>query len=274
MVEQDNQPLTILSLTLGYTQTVMWIMAMIFYTFVPVKVCSSNGLSYDFIGQNVTGFFLLGLQDCYGSWNYSASYHNGVHIPDQIISAFGQLYGAANLVSLSILPRTSPKNFTWVLGKIPIICMILTVILVYSITGNLDVTMITCGIVKGIQSCIAYIPQIYNNYSNKSTFGFSQSGIFCDCGGGSIALIQIVVDYQRVSQNTSFFKTLNYGKFFLNFFSVLMTVILQIQNYCIYGAKEVTKPKNNKKVSTNIEEEKEYTFPTRESFSNLNINPN
>ena len=77
--------------------------------------------------------------------------------------------------------RHYENNQSVFLGIIPITCMYLAVIIVAVTFQDFDYTMKTCGTIKGIQSLIAYIPQIHNNYKNKSTYGWSVIGIYCDC---------------------------------------------------------------------------------------------
>lgn len=94
-----------------------------------------------------------------------------------------------------------------------------------------------CGSVKAVSSLVAYFPQMYNNYTNKTTFGFSLKAIFMDLFGGAIAIVQIGIDYCRVPESHGFFHDLNYGKFLLNGFSILACVVFMVQHYCIYGNK-------------------------------------
>ena len=171
MAAEISTSLTIVSLCFGYAQTVMWVSAMIFYTWIPISVLSSNGLAIDFVILNAGGYFLLGLQDSYGTWFSGASYHYDVHISDMIISCCGLFYGTANLCSIYLLPRSTPKRMSVVLGIIPLTCMYLGAIFVAVTFQDFDYTMKTCGTIKGIESLIAYIPLMHNNYKNKSTYG-------------------------------------------------------------------------------------------------------
>ena len=78
-----------------------------------------------------------------------------------------------------------------------------------------------------------------------------------------LALVQIVFDYYRVEDNASFWATVNCGKLALNTFSVLATVILFVQHYCIYGPIEPENPRSTKQIQTKIlkKNSDNYTFP-------------
>lgn len=158
----------------------------------------------------------MGLQDTYGIYNPASTYRGEIHIPDQLIGIAGMFFGYFGTAILYTIPRTTENNWSLSLGKIPMVAAIAVVIAAALISQNLDTTMKTCGTTKACLSLLAYLPQMYNNYRNKSTYGFSHLGVYMDFGGGTLAIVQIFIDYFRDSSNTDFAKDLNYGKFFLN----------------------------------------------------------
>jgi hypothetical protein len=167
----------------------------------------------------------MGLQDTYGIYNPASTYGDEIHIPDQLIGIAGMIFGYIGTVILYTIPRTSEGHFTLLMGKIPMLIAITIVIAAAAISQNLDSTMKTCGTTKACLSLLAYLPQMYNNYKNKSTFGFSHLGVYMDFGGGCLAIVQLFIDYYRDSANTDFEKDLNYGKFFLNTFTCIACAV-------------------------------------------------
>ena len=78
-----------------------------------------------------------------------------------------------------------------------------------------------------------------------------------------LALVQIVFDYLRVLDNTSFWATVNCGKLTMNAFSILATVILFTQHHCIYGPIEPMIIGSTKQIQTKFlkKTSADYTFP-------------
>lgn len=51
-----------------------------------------------------------------------------------------------------------------------------------------------CSYVKLTITLIKYVPQAYMNYKRKSTIGWSIGNIFLDFTGGSLSMLQMIVD--------------------------------------------------------------------------------
>jgi len=106
------------------------------------------------------------------------------------------------------------------------------------------------GYCKAIITLFKYLPQVYLNYSRKSTVGWSIFNIMCDFTGGVFSIAQEVVDMSYVGMTTgvwSFFgsktDSFNIVKFFLGIISIVFDIIFMVQHFYLYPDKnnELTK---------------------------------
>jgi len=81
-------------------------------------------------------------------------------------------------------------------------------------------------------TCVKYIPQVYLNYSRKSTQGWSVFNVLLDLSGGILSLMQLVVDAQESGDWSA--ATDNPVKFGLGFVSIGFDVIFCLQHYVWY----------------------------------------
>eukprot|EP00697_Spironema_sp_BW2_P007058 gnl/Spiro4/21261_TR10377_c0_g1_i1.p1 gnl/Spiro4/21261_TR10377_c0_g1~~gnl/Spiro4/21261_TR10377_c0_g1_i1.p1 ORF type:complete len:296 (-),score=77.56 gnl/Spiro4/21261_TR10377_c0_g1_i1:81-968(-) len=88
------------------------------------------------------------------------------------------------------------------------------------------------GYVKIFISLIKYIPQVYLNYSRKSTHGFAIGMVLLDFMGGVFSVLQMIllaVHFDDVTQITG-----NLPKLLLGLVSVVFDIIFIIQHYVLY----------------------------------------
>ena len=91
------------------------------------------------------------------------------------------------------------------------------------------------------------MPQVYLNYSRKSTAGWSIANILLDFTGGSLSIVQQVIDmiYNGTNGNGwSFFGSgdgFNVVKFFLGVFAWFFDIIFMIQHFILYRGNHDTK---------------------------------
>ncbi|KAG0625405.1 hypothetical protein M758_2G052300 [Ceratodon purpureus] len=79
---------------------------------------------------------------------------------------------------------------------------------------------------------IKYIPQVYLNYSRKSTIGWSISNILLDLTGGTANFLQMLT--QSIDQNSFVNFSGNVGKVGLSLMSILFDIVFTIQHFCLY----------------------------------------
>jgi len=69
------------------------------------------------------------------------------------------------------------------------------------------------GLGKVVITFVKYTPQVYLNYSRKSTYGWSIQNIFLDFTGGSLSFVQIFIDWINSGSTSTFTGGLNEAKF-------------------------------------------------------------
>lgn len=85
----------------------------------------------------------------------------------------------------------------------------------------------------------SFQPQIFLNFSRKSTRGFAIEGITLDVTGGLLSLLQLFIDAQIINHDWSDV-TGDPGKLGLSFISLFFDAILLVQHYVLYGNKAVS----------------------------------
>lgn len=118
-----------------------------------------------------------------------------------------------------------------------------------------------CSYVKLAITLIKYVPQAFYNYKRKSTVGWSIGNIFLDFTGGTLSMLQMIINaynfgnYKFKKRNKLFDSKIiiSFEKFFhfyaddwesifgdptkfgLGFFSVAFDIFFIVQHYCLYG---------------------------------------
>ncbi|KAL3269908.1 hypothetical protein HHI36_008965 [Cryptolaemus montrouzieri] len=89
-----------------------------------------------------------------------------------------------------------------------------------------------CSYVKLTITLIKYVPQAYMNYKRKSTIGWSIGNIFLDFTGGTLSMLQMILNAYNYDDWISIFGDVT--KFGLGLFSVLFDVFFIVQHYVLY----------------------------------------
>jgi cystinosin len=91
-----------------------------------------------------------------------------------------------------------------------------------------------CGYCKAAITFLKYSPQVYLNYKNKSTSGWSIGNVMLDFSGGMFSLLQLVIEAvgndRPIIQDGAF----NLIKFLLSILSIGYNIIFFIQHYLLY----------------------------------------
>jgi cystinosin len=88
-----------------------------------------------------------------------------------------------------------------------------------------------------------YMPQVYLNYSRKSTVGWSIENVLLDFTGGMLSILQIFIDGANTGDWNVFGDggAFNIAKFCLGFISIIFDIIFMLQHYVFYRHKETHK---------------------------------
>lgn len=109
-----------------------------------------------------------------------------------------------------------------------------------------------------LMTTIKYIPQVYFNYTRKSTDGWSISNILLDLTGGVCNFGQMLT--QSLDQNSFVNFSGNVGKVGLSLLSVLFDIVFTVQHFCLYnghsdGAPDGYIPVGDYRVVTSVDPE-------------------
>ena len=90
------------------------------------------------------------------------------------------------------------------------------------------------GYCKAAISFVKYCPQVYLNYSRKSTVGFSLANVLLDLTGGILSFVQIWINAAALGQPVLSGEAFNLVKFILSILSIFFDTIFLIQHYVLY----------------------------------------
>ena len=76
------------------------------------------------------------------------------------------------------------------------------------------------------------MPQAWMNFRRKSTEGWSIGNVLLDFTGGSLSMLQMIMDSYNMDDWSSFFG--DFTKFGLGLFSVLFDILFILQHYVCY----------------------------------------
>ena len=90
------------------------------------------------------------------------------------------------------------------------------------------------GYCKAAITFVKYVPQVYLNYSRKSTVGWSLANVLLDFTGGTLSLLQIWLNAVALDQNPFTGSGFNIVKFILSVMSIVFDSIFMFQHYVLY----------------------------------------
>ncbi|CAL4069077.1 unnamed protein product, partial [Meganyctiphanes norvegica] len=215
---------------------------------------SVDGLSFDFLTFNFFGFFcymmfnvgmlwIPSIQDEFVSRHPYAVMH--VRLNDIIFPSYALLCTAAQIIQCFIFQRAPGQ-------RVSITCRIITGLLVLSALVGLILAITVESVlwldfvywlsyIKLIITTIKYTPQLYLNFRNKSTAGWSIWNVILDFTGGSLSLVQMFM--LAGNYNDWYSMLTDPAKLGLGLLSVFFNIFFFIQHYCLYsGARREAAP--------------------------------
>ncbi|KAM7291288.1 cystinosin homolog [Ixodes scapularis] len=204
------------------------------------------GLSFDFIGLNLTGFlaysfFNIGM---FFSKDVQAEYllqHPTGVIPVEINDiVFGIHASFATFITVLQCCFYERQDQRVSLPARVLLGVIWTGAVVFGIVtvagGNPHSPWLTYlyffSYSKLVITLIKYIPQAYLNFRRKSTVGWSIGNILLDFTGGSLSMLQMFLIAYNYDDWSSLFG--NFTKFGLGFISISFDLLFIIQHYVLY----------------------------------------
>lgn len=90
------------------------------------------------------------------------------------------------------------------------------------------------GYCKAAITFVKYVPQVYLNYARQSTVGWSLANVMLDFTGGSLSMLQIVINALALGEPVFTGDAFNVVKFILSIMSIFFDLIFMFQHYVLY----------------------------------------
>lgn len=233
---------------IGWTYFMAWSISFYPQLYTNWQRQSVVGLSLDFELYNLIGFAFYSIFNV--SFFYSSSvdeqykhFHNGksnaVQANDVVFALHAVLITAITCVQCVVYERGDQK-----LSKPCIYFAIFSitssalyiVLIATNVSSNSIFTTLNwlyyLSYVKLVISISKYIPQVYMNYSRKSTYGWNIYNVLLDFTGGSLSVLQLCLDAGLQDDWSGV--TGDPVKFGLGFASMVFDVIFVVQHYVLY----------------------------------------
>ncbi|CAG0890575.1 unnamed protein product [Darwinula stevensoni] len=204
---------------------------------------SVEGLNFDFVILNITGFIAYGLFNVGLYWvpSVMAEYHrlhpkgvNPVQLNDVVFSLHATFACIITGIQCCIYERGDQKVSVVAMVLMGMIGIVVAISLI--LTLLVSITWLTYlyifSYVKLAITIIKYFPQAVFNYRRKSTQGWSIGNILCDFTGGVFSILQMFMIAANNDDWGSIFG--DPTKFGLGLFSILFDFLFMFQHYYLY----------------------------------------
>lgn len=271
--EENKDFLYWVSFLLGWIYFVAWSVSFYGQVYENFKNGSVSGLSFDFQVYNFTGFLGYTIYTVWGFIDPKIG-AGKVSIQDVFFAAHALAITIFTLCQIAYYyDKTDPNQKVSHTAISVVVCLwwgFLIIILCEEILKLWDPkdnrgksfifnSVIYLGWLKVFISLIKYIPQVLMNVRRKSTVGWSIHNILLDFTGGSLSLIQNIIDTIRgqkiISPGETY--TLNIAKYAISCVSIVFDIIFMIQHFWLfkkgkYDDKENTEKFINESSNSNV----------------------
>ncbi|XP_033222103.1 cystinosin homolog isoform X2 [Belonocnema kinseyi] len=241
---EKSDVLNHVSTVVGWLYFLAWSVSFYPQIYSNYKRKSVVGLNFDFLSLNLVGFVLYSLFNCGLYWipeieqEYFSRYPKGLN-PVKENDIFFSLHAFfATVITIlqcfiyEIGTQRVSTTARIIHGIFAIFIGISTFLALGHVIGWLDF-LYYCSYVKLAITLIKYVPQAFYNYKRKSTVGWSIGNIFLDFTGGTLSMLQMIINAYNFDDWESIFG--DPTKFGLGFFSVAFDIFFLVQHYCLYG---------------------------------------
>ncbi|ALC46072.1 CG17119 [Drosophila busckii] len=248
------------SLVFGWIYFVAWSVSFYPQIYENFRRKSVEGLNFDFIALNLFGFTLYSLFNCGLYFNegiqdeYAKRHPRGIN-PVMLNDVFFGLH-AIFATSITIAQCFFYHRANQRISKVAYGLLTLFAVFVIISAGLAGGSVIHwldflyyCSYVKLAITIIKYIPQAIMNYRRKSTAGWSIGNILLDFTGGTLSMLQMLLNAHNYDDWESIFG--DPTKFGLGLFSVLFDIFFMLQHYVFYRHAADT-ARSNQTIDTEI----------------------
>ncbi|CAL1682363.1 unnamed protein product [Lasius platythorax] len=232
-----------ISAVVGWIYFLAWSVSFYPQIYINYKRKSVVGLNFDYLSLNVVGFLMYALFNCGLYWipeiedEYFNRYPKGLN-PVQINDIFFSLHAVvATIVTIGQcfiyeIGNQRVSTTARIIHGIFLAFILTSLILSFRNTIHWLDFLYYCSYVKLSITLIKYVPQAFYNYRRKSTVGWSIGNIFLDFTGGTLSMLQMILNAYNYDDWESIFG--DPTKFGLGFFSVAFDIFFIIQHYILY----------------------------------------
>lgn len=231
------------SIVIGWIYFAAWSVSFYPQIYINYKRQSVIGLNFDFLVLNVIGFTLYSIFNIglYSIPEIEAEYFNRyprglnpVKVNDIVFAVHATVATILTIIQCFIYERGDQRVSITARGIIGIFGVFLFISLILSATNVIHWLdfLYFCSYVKLTITLIKYMPQAYMNYQRKSTVGWSIGNILLDFTGGTLSMLQMILNSHNYNDWVSIFG--DPTKFGLGLFSVVFDIFFIIQHYVLY----------------------------------------
>merc|ERR1719334_1676194 len=232
---------------IGWIYFVAWSVSFYPQVWINFKRKSVEGLNFDFLSLNVVGFTLYSCYNCGIYFNEAIQEmyfeeHDTQNVPVKVNDVVFGLHAVfaciVTIVQCFIYERGGQTVSKPCIGALIGIALF---IISTSISAGCDAIdwlefLTWASYVKLGITIVKYMPQAWMNFRRKSTVGWSIGNVLLDFTGGSLSMLQMIMDSYNLDDWSSFFG--DFTKFGLGMFSVLFDILFIMQHYVCYRNAE------------------------------------
>ncbi|KAH8354407.1 hypothetical protein KR084_010378, partial [Drosophila pseudotakahashii] len=231
------------SIVFGWVYFVAWSVSFYPQIWINYRRKSVEGLNFDFLALNIVGFTLYSMFNCglYFIEDLQAEYEsrhplgvNPVMLNDVVFSLHAMFATCITILQCFFYQRAQQRVSYIAYGILAIFAVV--VIVSAGLAGGSVIHWLDflyyASYVKLTITIIKYVPQALMNYRRKSTAGWSIGNILLDFTGGTLSMLQMILNAHNYDDWVSIFG--DPTKFGLGLFSVLFDIFFMLQHYVFY----------------------------------------
>ena len=204
------QVLQAISQICGWLYLIVWSLSVYPQTILNYRLKSVAGFSLDFGIMNVCGYLLYSVYVVSG-FIYPRLGTGHIYMVDLLFPTHSFIIAAAALAQVWIYERGTQTGFSLKIILLLVFqFMVVLLIFTFEVAFGWKIpiiinTLLMTGYMKTITTFFKYCPQVYLNFTRRSTEGLSMHFVLFDLSGGVFAIIQ-----QMIGKNTSMLNKVNY----------------------------------------------------------------
>ena len=238
---------------LGWSYFIAWSLSFYPQTFYNFRRKSVRGLSLDFQAFNILGYICYSTFTCALRFNPSIRKQYGEVYADNLVTipdCFFAVHGAAlTLITIGQCILYDRGGQRVAVFTIRLLSAVMSFTLLFGLIvalrpnsgpevdeGGVRLFSWLCfiywlSVIKLGVTFFKYVPQVYLNYANRSTVGWSISNVLLDFTGGVLSIAQLMFDGATLGWEGVVGDPI---KFALGLVSIFFDIIFLVQHFCLY----------------------------------------